>query len=40
LKNILKNFILALCLAILIGSGQLAWADAKAVKLNVPGCNS
>jgi hypothetical protein len=36
----MKNFILALCLAILMVSGQLAWADAKAVQLNVPGCNS
>jgi len=36
----MKNFILALCLIILMGSGQLAWADTRAVQLNIPGCNS
>jgi len=36
----MKAFILALCLAVLTGTGQLAWADTKAVQLNVPGCNS
>lgn len=36
----MKVFILALCLVILMGSGQLAWADTKAVQLSIPGCNS
>jgi len=36
----MKSFILTLCLAVLMGSGQLAWADTKAVQLSVPGCNS
>ena len=36
----MKNFILALCLIILMGSGQLARADTRAVQLSVPGCNS
>jgi hypothetical protein len=36
----MKNFIFALCLMILMGSGQLAWADTRAVQLSVPGCNS
>ncbi len=36
----MKNFIFALCLVIMMGSGQLAWADTKAVQLSVPGCSS
>jgi len=36
----MKDFILPLCLVILLGSGQLAWADTKAIQLSVPGCNS
>lgn len=36
----MKNSIFVLCLMILMGSGQLAWAETKAVQLNVPGCNT
>ncbi len=36
----MKAFILAICLAVLLGSGQFAWADTKSVQLSVPGCNS
>jgi len=36
----MKSSIFALCLVILLGCGQLAWADNKAVQLSVHGCNS
>jgi len=36
----MRNFIFALSLIILMGSGQFAWADTKSVQLSVPGCNS